>query len=113
MAGGMKQISRDEAAERLASKLAYDTAGAFIEIDRHKLDEQGCYMLGAHEALQRTRAGIEQVARSHPNPVLGNALMELVAPVFEEEQALGIELTRHAHRIGAATIHDLRGSRKT
>lgn len=108
MAGRVRRISRDEAAERLARRDRMETLGAFVELDTSRLDKRGMFLLGCKEFLTKYRAGFEHVARTHPNPIMGNIIMQVIAPMVEEEERVTLELTRLARRLGAVTIHELR-----
>lgn len=108
----MKKISNDEARERLNATAARETLGAFVEIDNTKLNRQELVMLGCKMTLSKYRAALEEIARNHPNPILGNVIMEIIAPMIEEEEAVTLELTRSARKHGAAKVHELRSDKQ-
>lgn len=105
-------ISKDEAHERANAAAARETLGAFVEIDNNKLSRQELVMLGVKMTLTKYRAAFEGIGRNHVNPIIGSLVMQMIAPMVEEEEAVTLELTRSARTHGAARVHELKAGKQ-
>lgn len=82
--------------------------GAFVEIDQHKLNRRGLYLLGVKEALDRVENDLVRGAQAQANPLIGQALMK-VAELYRNRKAeVEVSLTKEGMRSGASAIHTMR-----
>lgn len=100
--------SKELLAKRALAPSAHDRAGAFVEIEDAKLSAHGHYLRGVREALNKYRVAFELVARHHILPGVGNEIMAMIAPMYQDELRVTVELTEEARRCDACTIHELK-----